>query len=206
MIPIHQVFLAVSIAAAASQEPSSPSALCATPDIAARVVERYGKPGAGLPYALAAELKVSEAAIASALPKALAVGTDGAAFHRIWASLQEWDDAVTMVMKGGNVIEIPGRIRSGTPSKTSQFFNLANEGHGSFTGHLRPDLIAGIYAIDIESRGGALRGVLFYDTKGESPFGVFLPGEGAPVSEGLVAKFKLTRDLVASLPRTCPAR
>jgi hypothetical protein len=46
----------------------------------------------------------------------------------VWTSLQAWDDATVVVLKGQNVVEVRGGIPPGAPSTRSQFYNLKQEG------------------------------------------------------------------------------
>lgn len=109
-----------------------------------------------------------------------------------------------MVIKSGQVFEVHGPVHKGEPSQKSKFFNLDSEGPGA-SGHLRPDLVRSIYALSLPGKDGAsILGVAFFDASGESAFGVYMPGEGRPVSDAGKAQFKKTWDQVAALPRYCP--
>jgi len=176
--------------------------LCATADQAAQVRAAYATPPASPTFMTASKLAVSEAVVLSALAGKEATGTTGAAFGPVWASLQTWNDATVVLLKGGHVVEVRGRIPPGEPSTKSQFFNLKQEGAG-LGGHFRPDLMGALYAVDLAGAQGPLRGVTFVDLAGESVFGVYLP-EGAAEKPELVAAFTRTRELIAGLARACP--
>ena len=176
--------------------------LCATADQAAKVREAYAAPPASPTFMTAGKLALSEAVVLSALAGKGATGTPGAAFGQVWASLQSWTDATVVLLKGGNVVEVRGRVPPGEPSTKSQFFNLKQEGAG-LGGHFRPDLMGAIYAVELAGAQGPLRGVTFVDLAGDSLFGVYLP-EGAASNPELVAAFGRTRELIAGLPRACP--
>jgi putative heme iron utilization protein len=176
--------------------------LCATPDQAARVREAYATSPAAPAFMAAGRLGLAEAVVLSALPAPQATGTTGAGFGKVWESLQAWPDATTVLVKGGHVIEVRGRIPPGEPSAKSAFFNLKQAGAG-LGGHLRPDLVGAIYAVDMAGTEGPLRGVTFVDTAGESLFGVYLP-EGSGDQAALAAGFDRTRALIAALARACP--
>jgi putative heme iron utilization protein len=150
----------------------------------------------------AGKLALSEAVVLSALAEKEVTGTTAAGFEKVWASLQGWDDATVVLLKGANVVEVRGRIPSGAPSTKSQFFNLKQDGVG-LGGHFRPDLMGAIYAVELAGAQGPLRGVTFVDSAGESLFGIYLP-EGAGDKPEPVAAFGRTRDLIAGLPRVCP--
>lgn len=179
---------------------------CAAPADAARVAALYATAPAPMTFAAAAQLKLAEAAIASAIPGDKAIGTTGAGFVSVWDSLTHWGNALFLVIKDGNVFEISSAVSKGEPSTKSRFFNLGHE--GALSGHLRPDMVASLYAMQLPTREGFTRGVMFYDARGENVMGVFVGGEGKEPSAEQLARFKATWDLIKSLPRACavPAR
>lgn len=153
---------------------------------------------------LAAQLGMSEASVASALLPAQAHGIAPGNFAAVWKSLERWDNALSLVMHGPDVIEIEGPVGIGKPSTRSKFFNLERRG-GGIAGHLRPDLYSAIYALDIPGKdGGGLRGVSFHDASGAAVFSVFLPGEGAAPSAAALTKFRETLALMRAQPALCP--
>lgn len=162
-----------------------------------------GKPPMPL-AAVAAQVGMSEALVASALPPGQAHGIAPGHFAAVWKSLERWDNAVALVMHGPDVIEIEGPVGIGKPSTRSKFFNLERRG-GGIAGHLRPDLYSAIYALDIPGKdGGGLFGVSFHDASGAAVFSVFLPGEGAPPSAAALQRFKETVALMRAQPAICP--
>jgi putative heme iron utilization protein len=162
-----------------------------------------GRPPAPLAVT-AAQLGLSESVVASALPPAQAHGIAPDHFATVWKSLERWDNAVALVMHGPDVIEIEGPVGIGKPSTRSKFFNLERR-DGGLAGHLRPDLYAAIYALDIPGKdGGGLRGVSFHDASGAAVFSVFVPGEGAPPTESALRQFRETAELMRALPGLCP--
>lgn len=178
-----------------------PAALCATAAQKALISPLYAANPVPPPFMAAMKLGLPEAVIASALPVAQATGVSPAEFGKVWESLQGWDQALTLVLKGGSVFEIHGRVPPGAPSTRSAFFNLqaAEAGLG---GHLRPDLLGAIYALNLIGPEGPMRGVAFMDQKGEGVFGVYLPESKEP-SATLVAQFDRTQALMAAMPRLC---
>lgn len=176
---------------------------CATPAQVSAVGAALAGKEPGPLYGVAASLKLPEAVVASALPAAEAHGVSASHFAQIWKSLESWDDAMSLVTKGANIIEIRGRVGIGEPSKRSKFFNISREG-GGLTGHLRPDLYASIYAVSRPGKESTLRGVTFYDQAGDAVFSVFLPGEGETPSAAVVRQFEATWTLMRSLPTLCP--
>ena len=192
------------VTAAARAQDAPPAVACATPEqVAAVQGAMAGKPPMPL-AAVAAQLGMSEAVVASALPPAQAHGIAPGHFAAVWKSLERWDNAVALVMRGPDVIEIEGPVGIGAPSTRSKFFNLERRG-GGIAGHLRPDLYTALYALDIPGKdGGGLFGVSFHDASGAAVFSVFLPGEGAPPSTAALRQFKETVALMRALPGLCP--
>ena len=176
-------------------------ALCATAEQKAQIAPVYAGPQVPPPFMAARKLGLPEAIIVSALPVAQATGVSAAEFSKVWASLQAGDHALTLVLKGDNVFEIHGRIPPATPSSKSAFFNL-KAGEAGLGGHLRPDLLGAIYAVNLKGPEGPMRGVTFMDQKGEGVFGVYLPESREP-SPALVAQFDKTQALMAAMPRLC---
>ncbi len=72
----------------------------------------------------------------------------------------------------------------------------------AWAGICAPDKIGAIYAIDIVSAQGPVRGVTFLDAAGEGIFGVYLP-EGAEPSPAQLKQFEKTRAVISSLARAC---
>jgi putative heme iron utilization protein len=188
--------------AGAAHGADAPS-LCATPEQAAQVRAAYAQPPHTPAFLAAPKLALPEGIVLSALPPEQAIGTSGSAFLEVWQSLQGWDRSLTLVLKAGQVFEIYGRVPPGEPSNTSQFYNLTYPEAG-LGGHLRPDLIAAIYAVSLTTREGSLRGITFLDAKGDNAFNVFLPESRKP-TPAEDAQFEKTRALVKALPRLCPS-
>ncbi len=178
--------------------------MCASAEQAAAVTALYAEGPAPMPFQAAAKLKLAEAVVLSGLGAQRAVGVAGAEFVKVWASLDEWPEAVTMIVKDSHVFEIHSDVPSGEPSKRSKFFNLAHAGQ-PLGGHLRPDLVSAIYAIDLVGGEGPVRGLVFLGTDGASSFSVFVPpaeGEDKPPSPSN-AHFDKTRALLAAMPQLC---
>ena len=192
-VPLFLTVWTVSAAAAPS--------LCASPQQVATVLPLYATAPVPPTFMAAAKLGIPEALVVSAIPGKQVIGTTGAGFEAVWKSLQEWDDATVVLLKSGYVFEVRGRIPPGAPSTKSQFYNLKQDGAG-LGGHLRPDLVGAIYAVDLAGPQGPLRGITFLDAAGEGIFGVYLP-EGAAPKPALAAQFEKTRAVIAALPRVC---
>jgi putative heme iron utilization protein len=192
--------LAACLGLPTAQAADAPS-LCATPEQAQKVRELYAQPPSPPPFMAAPKLGLSDAIVLSALPSDKAVGVPGSEFGKVWESLQGWNRSLTLVLKAGHVFEIYGPIMPGAPSKTSQFFNLKYPQAG-LGGHLRPDLVAAIYAITLQGREGPIRGVTFVDANGENAFNVFLPESQEPTAAEM-AQFEKTRALMAGMSRAC---
>ena len=182
-----------------------PAAMCANAEQSKQTMEYYAKTPGMLPPNAARALKMPEAAMISGLPKDQVTVVSGAEFVKIWDTMTAWPKTVGLVMKGGNVFELPGKVMAGEQSARSNFFNLKPS--GGINGHLRTDLMSTIAVVALPGKdGAATRGALFYDSAGESSFAVFLTGEGgegsAPSPEGMAA-FDKTMSLAKSLPKAC---
>ncbi|MBL8645339.1 MAG: hypothetical protein JNK21_15510 [Rhodospirillaceae bacterium] len=182
-----------------------PAAVCATADQAKQVAEYYKATPGMLPANATRALKMPEAAIVSGLPAGQSAVVSGAEFIKIWETLTAWPTALGLIMKGGNVFELPGKIAIGEPSTRSNFYNLKSG--GGFGGHLRPDLMSTIAVVAIPGKESAVtRGVMFYDGTGESLLAVFSVGdggEGSAPSPAALAAFDKTMALAKSLPKAC---
>lgn len=191
--------------AAASNTASAPSskvpALCASSEQAVSVRALYATPPASPTFMAAGKLGLTEAVVASALGGNQAIGTSGTGFEAVWNSLRGWPGATAVLVKGGQVFEVHGPVPAGAPSSQSKFYNLKANGAG-LGGHLRPDLIGAIYAVNLEGAQGPLRGVTFVDLAGDSIFGMYLPEAGSPSTEQ-VARFDQTWNVIKALPRAC---
>lgn len=187
---------------AADKKAAAP--LCASAAEKSAVAALFARERPPATHQAAAELKLPEAKVVSALPAAQAHGVPGRYFQQVWSSLERWETSVAVVMKGGHVFETYGKVFHGEPSKRSNFFNLHGEGAG-LSGHLRPDLIGSIYAVEIPGKDAVLRGVLFYDQAGDIAFGVYVPGEGHKPSKALLEQFAATNKEIRSWPALCPA-
>ncbi|MEO7386160.1 MAG: ChuX/HutX family heme-like substrate-binding protein [Gammaproteobacteria bacterium] len=199
---VREVFSAVVLSGWCATALAGPS-LCADAAQTATVRAFYATATVPPTFMAATKLSLPEAIVASALVGKQTVGTTGAGFDKVWTSLQAWDDATVVLVKGANVMEVRGRIPPGAPSTRSQFFNLKQEGAG-LGGHLRPDELGAIYAIDVAGAQGPVRGITFVDAAGESLFGVYVP-EAAEPKPALVAQFEKTRAVIAALARVCPS-
>lgn len=175
--------------------------ICASAEQRAAIRAAMMDPTAPAPFRVAAKLGVPEATVQSALTPA-SHGIDPSHFRRVWSSLTQWEEAVTVVMKGGHIFETHGRIAEGEPSKRSQYFNLKSTSDG-LHGHLRPDLLAAIYVAELQVGDETQRGVTFYDQKGDIAFGVYLPAEGQTPSAAALAQFQATRTLMQEQPALC---
>lgn len=178
--------------------------LCASAEQRSAVQAKVAAGGRWSPASLAADTGLTEAQVLAALPAERRVGVAGDGFHAVWAQLVSWSDAVFIVRKAGHVFEIHGRVHAGEPSKVSKYFNLDDEGAG-VTGHLRPDLVAAIYAAELPGREGPERGLLFYDRDGQLAFEVYVPVTEQDPKQGVLAQYLATRAAMQSLPALrCP--
>ena len=197
----HLILAATLLLIACQASTGDAPSLCANPEQSASVQALYATSPAPPPFMAASKLGVSEAIVASALAGKRTVGTTGTGFAEVWQSLGGWGSATVLILKGGQVFEVHGPVPAGAPSTKSRSFNLQPEAVG-LGGHLRPDLIGAIYAVDVVTAQGRALGVTFLDAAGEGIFGVYLP-EGADPSPEQLAQFEKTREIINSLARVC---
>jgi putative heme iron utilization protein len=185
---------------------AGPVGVCATGDEVARITPLLAKGPLGPTTTAMAgrELALPEALVASALPRDQAVGVAGSHFAELWNSLTAWPEALFLLQKSGNVFEVRSPVRPGKPSTRSKFFNIEGEGVG-LGGHLRPVLISAIYGYAFPGKEATIRGVMFFDDRGEAAFGAFVGGEGRDATPDELAKWNATWALLRSLPRLCDA-
>lgn len=205
-MPARKLTLITLVGAAAlagAQPAAPPSAMpaCASPEQTAAVSEFYGKMKAMLPLLATRTLKMPEAVIVSALKSDQALGVDGKIQRGVGLGPYLGRRGV-FVSKGGNQFEINGSLPEGVQSTSSNYFNLGPQKAG-ITGHLRADNIVSIYAISLKQGKTQLRGLNFYDAKGDSRLSIFLPGEGAAVSKETESAFEKSWVLLSGLPRVC---
>jgi putative heme iron utilization protein len=190
----------------AARQTTPPPALCPTPEQSAKAAAAIAQSPAAMPPNAARAIGMPELAYVGALPAEQRVLVSGGAFPQVWQSLQQWPDALTLIMKGPNVFEIFGPVNKGENSARSAFFNLEKGEKGGVAGHLRPDLYSAAAVIALKNKEGttAMRGVLFYDAAGESVFGVFVPAEGAQAAPpATMQAFEATWALAKTLPAVC---
>lgn len=182
---------------------NAPKTFCATSAQVTSVRAALAGKEPGPLFGVAGTLKMPEGLVMSALPENEAYGVSPSHFPVVWKSLETWDDALTLVTKGANIIEIRGQVGLGEPSKRSKFFNISRKG-GGLNGHLRPDLYSAIYGISRVGKESTLQGVAFVDQAGDVVFTVYLPSEGETPPAPLVRQFEGTWKLLRSLPALCP--
>lgn len=173
----------------------------------ARVAELFAKgpPGPLFSETAGEALGLPGTAVLALLPDEVQANTSGTHFPAIWKSLEAWPDALFLIPKDGHIFEVRDRVRHGEQSTRSRFFNLATDGPG-LSGHLRPDLIGAIVAIDTAGRDGPIRGITFHDLQGAYVFGVYVPTKhGETPDPKTLAAFESTKAAIRALPRLCPA-
>ena len=175
-------------------------AVCASPDQSIEVKALYSRNSGLVPGLAARQLDIPDVAIASAMPAVEIAGTSGAGFGEIWASVTEWSNAMTLILKEGHVFEIDGPVPMGKRSERSNYYNL--EPDAPFGGHIREDLLSAIYGMELPGRGGSTsRSVHFFDQSGTTAFSVILAGERGTPSEEDVVRFEATMALIKSKGR-----
>ena len=176
--------------------------VCLSPEQRATVQARLGPGGEADWMRLPKELGLPEAALVQALPASQVASVGGDRFMDTWALLQKWSNPIVFVFKGGHVFEIHGPLPPGQPSKVSKYFNLQQEGAG-VSGHLRPDLITQIIAVNRKVRGRVQAAVMFFDATGEQAFAVFIPeGPESGVPKEM-PEFEATRAAMSAWPDPC---
>ena len=178
---------------------------CASVDQASQVQDYYAEAPGAMPPIASMRTGLTEAIVVSGLSGEQAVSASGDHFAEVWAAMGSWGESTFLIMKGQNVFEIRSTVGKGAPSKSSDYFNI--EYDQPVRGHLRPDLYASIYAIEMPGRGEAIvRGVLFYGEDGASEFGVFVSGDSVEPTKDDIANFNKVKDLIASKGPVCPPR
>ena len=178
---------------------------CASADEASQVQAYYAESPGAMPPIASMRTGLTEATIVSGMPEGQTVSASGEHFAEIWSAMGSWGESNFLIMKGQNVFEIRSAIGSGAPSETSDYYNI--EYKYPVRGHLRPDLYASIYAVEMPGRGDAIvRGVLFYGEDGASEFGVFISGDSVKPTKDDIAKFNAVKELIASKGSVCPSR
>ena len=197
----------ISFAAGLFLTASSGSAAdyCASADQVLQVQDYYAEAPGAMPPIASMRTGLTEAIVVSGLPAGRSVSAAGKHFAEVWDAMGSWGESTFLIMKGQNVFEIRSTVGKGAPSETSDYFNIAYD--QPVRGHLRPDLYASIYAIEMPGRGDAIvRGVLFYGEDGASEFGVFVSGDSVDPTEDDITNFNKVKDLIASKGSVCPPR
>ena len=107
---------------------------CANPDQAARVQQVYAELVGQAPSVVADRLDLSEGAVLSSLPLGQSIGVAPVEFEKVWASLSEWDNAITLLKRDGHEFEIVGPVHIGRYGRDKQRFDLNPVGWGA-AGH-----------------------------------------------------------------------
>lgn len=198
------IAIVLTLSAAGFGTAALAQSMCATPEQAKRIQAFYKDKPATMPVIAARQLDLPEALVASGLATDQMAGTTGAAFTDVWAAMMQWKQAVFLITKDQNIFEILSPVAAATPSKTSQYTNVAYD--HPLRGHLRPDLYTSIYVVALPGKDGVVaRGVLFYDANGASVFGAFVSGEGPAPTTSDLANFDALMALVKSRPPVCSA-
>lgn len=176
---------------------------CATPEQLRRIQEFYAANPATIPVIAAQRLGLPDAVVVSGLAAGQSVSASGSAFAEVWAAMTGWRQANFLIMKGRNVFEILSGVGPGKPSERSDYFNIAYE--QPLRGHLRPDLYASVYAIDLPNgEETPIRGVLFFDEDAALVFGAFISGESLDPPPAEMQKFETVWQLIRDMPSVCP--
>lgn len=163
--------------------------LCADAPTRQLMAERISQ-GKGT-YISNAPAGVSEVALADAVPEDRRTGVSAQHFQQIWDLMRTWKDPSFTLKKSGSIFLIRGPLPTGAPSILgSKYFNL-DLNTPRLTGHLRPDMMAVIYATKHISSEGEFGMVSAYDEDGAEVFSVLAYPDGtAPVGKIPVLKPK----------------
>lgn len=180
-----------------------PAPRCATAEEAQQVRDYYAQQESPPATLMAARrMEIPEAVVATSLSDDDVRSIGGEHFRAVWKTMENWEDATIIVTKGAHVFEIMGPVHKGEDSKRSKFFNL-DYGVGGTGGHLRPDTVAAVHAVNTQNDERDTLGVFFTGEDGESAFAVYLSRENEPANLAKREKFQETWDLVGSKPRVC---
>jgi putative heme iron utilization protein len=189
----------VPLWAASANVPS----FCASPDQATRVRQEYLGLLGQAPSVVAAGLGVTEGTVLSGLPDGQSLGVAPVEFEKVWASLSEWDNAITLIKRDGHEFEIVGPVHTGRYGRDKQRFDLNPVGWGA-AGHIMPSNIGAIFAVSLPTRGDAkAQGVLFLNNAGEMSFAAMVPVVSGRSSQTVSKQFGDTWQAMRTMPRVC---
>ena len=183
--------------------PALAESLCASSEQRQIIQDFLAKKPGMMPVIAARELKMPEAVVASGYSPDQMASATGDAFADVWTAMTDLEEVTVLIIKDRDVFEIKSRIGSGGLSDTNAFYNLSHD--YPFSGHLRPDLYASIYAVTVpygEERAG--RGIFFYEPNGETSFGILVSGRGPSPSKEQIAKFDEIMAMIKDRPSACP--
>ncbi|MDX2143095.1 MAG: ChuX/HutX family heme-like substrate-binding protein [Rhodospirillaceae bacterium] len=158
------------------------------------------------PAVVAAKLGVTEGTVLSGLSFGQSLGVAPAEFEKVWASLSEWDNAITLLKRDGHEFEIVGPVHTGRFGRDKRRFDLNPVGWGA-AGHIAPSNIGAIFAVSLPTRSDAkAQGVLFLNNGGEMSFAVMVPVVGGRSSQTIAKQFNETWQLMRTLVEVCEGR
>ena len=159
-------------------------------ELRARVVARLAEKKPVMLASLAQEFGVSELDIAHALPDETRAFAGGDAFETVWTALTGWEQATFIMTHLGNVLEIKGRIPSG--SFGHGYYNLMGE--GAFGGHVKADAVGEICFLSLPFMGLESHSVQFFNHEGAVMFSVYVGRENRRLIPAVRDAFFALRD------------
>ena len=176
--------------------------LCASAEQKLQVESYYQENPGTLPMMAMRSLNLSESQVLDSLPPTLVAAADGSAFEVVWNLLTGWNNVMFLLVIDGHVIEVTSDFPGGTPSTRSSYFNL--EGDAALHGHLRPDRVGAIYALDLSSEGSTTaRAIIFTNTKGVASFSLYVSGPEREATDAEIARFESLKQQIEEMPGPC---
>jgi putative heme iron utilization protein len=176
---------------------------CATIEQSQRVQQHYATSLGQPPSSVAMVMGLTEVTVLSGLPHDQSVGVAPVEFEKVWDSLSDWDNAITLIKRDGHEFEIVGPVHSGRIGRDNRRFDLNPVGWG-MAGHIMPSAVSAIFAISMPTRSDAkANGVLFMNANGETSFAVMVPVVGGKSSVTVSKQFYETWQLMRNMARVC---
>lgn len=122
---------------------------------------------------IAQECGVTEQEAARALPADMRSFCPAGDFDKVWEGISQWPSATFIIQHAGNVVEIKGKIPSGTHGHG--YFNLA---HGAaLGGHIMADGVGEICFLSMPFMGLESHSVQFFGKDGGVMFAIYVGRE-----------------------------
>jgi len=136
------------------------------------VIEKLKEDPKAMIFKLAKELSVPEQAIMECLPEEEMRKADVRHFDEVMAMIATWGNVTTILQTDSMVLEAKGMIPLG--SHGHGYFNLMGGHDYNVGGHIRADLLSGIYFVERPFMGLKSMSVQFFTLSGSPMFKVYL--------------------------------